>query len=281
MFFGATLLGRYADRAGPPHGVPGEPRHLLRLHAARRVQRQRDDADRDEVSRGHRHRRGAAARRRLLERAAAGAPPRALHRVGVHARVHRHPRGRFSRPAARAAAAVRHRRMAMDVRRRIAGRRGRVGDALEAARVAALARIGGPDRGGRRDRVAHGARGRGARDRSPPGPARDRLVRPRALPRDLRRAVPRAHADALRVPHLPDGRLLRIRHARADGAGREGLLDRDVADVHVADLHRLSGRLGAVAADRRAGRSPVADRRLGGVDERVRPRRSATPRRPR
>src|SRR5439155_24269996 len=97
--------------------------------------------------------------------------------------------------------------------------------------------------------LAHGAR------RGVPGRAgaavtgRDAGDRKRTLPDDVRAALSRTHGDALRLPRVSDGRLLRVRHARADGAGGEGLFDRDVADVHVADVHRLSNGIGAVAAD--------------------------------
>ena len=187
-----------------------------------------------------------------LERAAsardiAGATPRGPTRSassGV-------PAAGFLARHSGAAASLRHRRVALDVRRRLAWCRHRLDAAREAAGVAALARIGRthPRRPTRSSRAWSGKRRPG-----PTAAADHRTKRhrgARTLPDDLRPALSRTHADAVRLPRLSDGRLLRLRHARADRAGGEGLFDRDVADVHVAHLHRLSDRLGAVAADRR------------------------------
>src|SRR6185436_14360296 len=129
--------------------------------------------------------------------------------------------------------AARHRRMAMDVRRRIARSRDRVGNTLEATRVATLARISGTNAGGRRDRLANGARGRSAGSAARARTERDCPGRSRAVPRDLWPTVPWTDADALRLSHLPDGWLLRIRDPRADRPCRQGLFDCDVADIHV------------------------------------------------
>ena len=75
----------------------------------------------------------------------------------------------------------------------------------------------------------------------------------------LRRAIPFARDHARRLSHLPDDRILRLWHPRAVGARVEGLLGRDVADVHDAHIHRLSGWFGPVAPDHRARRSEMAD----------------------
>ena len=266
MFFGATLLGRFADRHGRRTAFLVESRHLFGLHTARRVQRRTSPmliVTRFLAGIGI----GAelplvdAYLSELLPRASRGrytAWAYTLGFIGVPAAgflgrmlVPRQPFGingwRWMFVAGSLGAAI-----VWVLRAKLP----------ESPRW--LESVG-------RTAEAEAIMSRMEREARAPGPlptavARRSAVatgRARRLSRDLRRRYRGRDAHAVCLSRLSDGWLLRVRHAGPDRCWPRRAIDRHIADVHVADVHRLSDRLGALAADRRAHRSPMADRRLG------------------
>ena len=108
-------------------------------------------------------------------------------------------------------------------------------------RVAALACLGWTPRRSRRHRDAVRAGGALAPTRPASARGTGSLRGGRAAP-GPRPRVPGPHGDAVRPADLPGVRLLRVRHAGPDRPRGEGILDRHIVGLYLADLHRLSGR---------------------------------------
>src|SRR6185436_9836976 len=134
--------------------------------------------------------------------------------------------------------------MALVVCRWIAWRADRVVRTNAASGVAAMARVCRTNRRSRSHRRSDGAGGWSRAASIECEFARCRRREARRAVGALRRAIPFARDHARRLSHLPDDRILRLWHPRAVGARVEGLLGCDVADVHDAHIHRLSGWFG-------------------------------------
>ncbi len=170
----AFVLCRRQVRARRADLYPFAP-VVQRLHADPGVPGHRERGQSVASDRRHRDRGRARDDRHLYLRAGAEIGPRQGVRVPAGDRFHVGAAGGALRVAARADAAVRHRRLALGHHHRLARRAGDLGDPLAPAGIAAVARAARP---ARRSRADH------RRDRGPGSgrPRRRRCPRPRRPP---------------------------------------------------------------------------------------------------
>ena len=169
--------------------------------------------------------------------------------------------------------------LALAARRGLARGAVRPRHAPRAAGVAAVAGVPRAVRGVRASRAARSPRRsapRTALDAAPTAPPRTRPSGARASTGDVLRIAftdyRKRTVMLVRLPGPADGRLLRVRHAGAAGAGEQGLRGHRVARLRRAELRRLPDRLAALGAAGGAVRAQVPHHRVGARDRRVRHR---------